>query len=115
MILALPIEKTKNGVMLYVRATPKASRNAITGIAEGANQQLELKISVTTVPDGGKANEAILNLLAKEWKLLKSPMRVMSGATHRHKVILIVGDADLLYDQVMVYLKMFKKKLDNAF
>jgi hypothetical protein len=106
MVLAQPLEKTTNGVMLYVRATPKASRNAITGIAEGAGQQLELKISVTAVPDGGKANEAILNLLATEWKL-KSPMRVMSGATNRHKVILIAGDPDLLYEQVMVYLKAF--------
>ena len=106
MTLALPVEKMKNGVMLHVRATPKASRNAITGIVEGASQQLDLKISVTAVPDGGKANEAILNLLAKEWKL-KSPMRVMSGATNRHKVILIAGDADLLYEQFLAYLKVF--------
>jgi uncharacterized protein (TIGR00251 family) len=106
MVLALPVEKSKNGVMLYVRATPKASRNAITGIAERAGQQLELKISVTAVPDGGKANEAILSLLVNEWRL-KSPMRVMSGATNRHKVILMAGDADLLYEQVMVYLKAF--------
>ncbi len=107
MVLARPVEKTKEGVILYVRATPKASRNAITGIVEGANQRLELKISVTAVPDGGRANEAILNLLAKEWKLLKSPMRVLSGATHRHKVILIAGESDLLYEQMLVYLKVF--------
>jgi uncharacterized protein (TIGR00251 family) len=107
MALAMPVEKTKDGVMLYVRATPKASRNAITGIAEGSNQQLELKISVTAVPDGGKANEAILNLLGNEWKLLKSPMRVLSGTTNRHKVILIAGDADWLYEQVLAYLKVF--------
>jgi uncharacterized protein (TIGR00251 family) len=106
MVFALPVEKSKNGVMLYVRATPKASCNAITGIAGGAGQQLELKISVTALPDGGMANEAILNLLANEWKL-KSPMRVMSGATNRHKVILIAGEPDLLYEQVLAYLKEF--------
>lgn len=73
-----------NGVILPVRATPSAKRNAISGIHDGM-----LKISVTAPPDDGRANAAIVKLLAKALKISKSRVQLLSGATQRQKKFLL--------------------------
>lgn len=47
---------------------------------------------VTAPPESGKANAALLKLLAKAWKLPKTSLSVISGATARRKVVHIAGD-----------------------
>ena len=69
------------GSRLTLRVTPRASRNAID--AEGA----VLRIYVTTVPEGGKANAAVLKLLAKALGVPKSRLRIVQGETGRDKVV----------------------------
>ncbi len=55
-----------------------------------------LKVAVTAVPEKGNANTAVIALLAKSWKLRKSDIEVVRGATQRTKTILIRGgDQDL--------------------
>ena len=84
--------------MLKVRLTPKSSANAIRGVAETAGGgSAHLKVTVTAVPENGKANAALLKLLAKTWKLPKTSLTVASGATSRHKVVQIAGDPAVLY------------------
>ncbi|MCA9183800.1 MAG: DUF167 domain-containing protein [Planctomycetales bacterium] len=73
------------GVILPVRATPSANRNAITGIHDGM-----LKITLTAPPDDGRANAAIVALLAKSLKISKSRVQLLSGATQRQKKFLLV-------------------------
>ena len=62
-----PFKPVADGVRVAVRLTPKASRNAIAGIAESGQGEAVLKVMVTAVPEAGKANEALIKLLAKEW------------------------------------------------
>ena len=81
-----------DGVRLALRVTPKASRNAIAGLADTADGGQVLKVSVTTVPENGKANEAVIKLLAKACKLPKSSLNVVAGATDRNKIIHVAGD-----------------------
>lgn len=50
-----------------------------------------LKISVTAAPERGKANEAVIALLAKEWGVAKSAISVVAGATGRRKLVEIRG------------------------
>ena len=75
----------KNGcTFLHIRATTKASKNAISGVKNG-----KLSVSVTTVPEDGKANEAIIKLLSKELKCAKSKMHLVSGEKFRDKILCI--------------------------
>ncbi|PYC48949.1 hypothetical protein DI396_02440 [Litorivita pollutaquae] len=68
------------GAQIAVRVTPKAARNRIT-VEEGA-----IRIYVTTVPEGGKANAAVQKLLAKSLGVAKSRLRLKRGETSRDKV-----------------------------
>ena len=88
-----PFIPVADGVRVAVRLTPKASRNAIAGIAEAGRGDAVLKVMVTAVPEAGKANEALIKLLAKEWGVPKSSISLIAGATDRNKILHIVGDA----------------------
>ena len=52
-----------------------------------ARGQAELKVSVTAVPENGKANSALIKLLSKEWKIAKGCFELVSGHTDRHKAL----------------------------
>jgi uncharacterized protein YggU (UPF0235/DUF167 family) len=92
-----PFKPAAGGITVAIRLTPKASRNAVGGIAAGidpSGQPLSaLKVMVTAVPEAGRANEALIKLLAKEWKVAKSSITLVAGATDRNKVLHVAGDA----------------------
>ncbi|WP_142849446.1 DUF167 family protein [Telmatospirillum sp. J64-1] len=90
----LPLTLAADGVRLAVRLTPKASRNRIEGLAAEADGSHILKVSVTAIPEDGKANAALIKLLAKEWKLPKGAFEIVVGATDRRKVVHITGEAE---------------------
>jgi len=90
--MAGPFEAVTDGVRLSLRVTPKASRNAIAGLADTASGDKALKVTVTAVPENGKANEAVVKLLAKAWKLPKTSLTVVAGATDRNKIVHVAGD-----------------------
>lgn len=80
-----------------MRVTPRASRNAVAGIgADGS----AIKVSVTAPPEDGKANAAVIKLLAKAWKVPKSSVTVAAGAASRNKVLHVAGDPDTLMRQL---------------
>lgn len=87
-----PFSRIAGGALVAVRLTPGSSANAIRGIARDEDGSIHLKITVTAVPEDGKANAALLKLLAKTWKLPKTSLTVASGATSRRKVVHIAGD-----------------------
>jgi len=68
------------GREIAVRVTPKAARNKIT--VEGD----VLRVSVTVVPEGGKANRAVAELLSSALGIAKSRLTLTRGATGRDKV-----------------------------
>ena len=73
------------GQTLEVQVTPKASSNRIKAeIIE--NGSLKLRVYVTAVPEEGKANEAVIKLLAKELGVPKSSLTIIQGQTSRRKV-----------------------------
>lgn len=80
------------GIRVTVRLTPRAGRNAVTGRAADADGAPLLKVAVTAVPERGAANEALVALLAKGWRLPKSALAIIGGATDRTKLIEIAGD-----------------------
>ncbi|HHC30003.1 MAG TPA: DUF167 domain-containing protein [Rhodobacterales bacterium] len=68
------------GTEIAVRVTPKASRNAVTVSDDG------LRVSVTSVPEDGKANKAVIKLLATVLGVAKSRLTLRRGGTSRDKV-----------------------------
>ncbi|MDP9142011.1 MAG: DUF167 domain-containing protein [Pseudomonadota bacterium] len=74
---------------LTLKVAPKAAHNAISGWMGSV-----LKISVTAVPERGKANEAVIELLADALKLPKSSIAVLRGRGSAQKVVQIDGLAD---------------------
>ncbi len=76
---------------IVIKLTPKASRNSLNGWAEGADGGRVLKVSVTAVPEKGKANEALIALLSKEWRIPKNAFSLIRGETDRLKTIKITG------------------------
>jgi len=82
-------------IKLHIKVTPKASAARIQGWAEDEDGERVLKIAVTVVPEDGKANKAVIALLAKRLKLPKSAIEIASGHTSRRKTLLIDGDEGL--------------------
>ncbi len=78
-------------ITLKIKLTPKASRNEITGWAQDGNGDKILKVSVTAAPEKGKANKALIELLAKKVKVPKSNVRIISGETSRLKTVTLDG------------------------
>jgi len=99
----MPAQATGDGVRLRVRLTPKAAANRIDGIRAGADGAPVLKASVTAVPEGGKANAALLKMLAKTFGLPKTSLSITSGATDRNKTLLIAGDPARLMDRLSAW------------
>lgn len=71
----------REGAEIAVRVTPRASRNAVILTEDGA-----IKVTVTVVPEDGKANAAVQKLLAKALGVAKSRLVLIRGATARDKV-----------------------------
>jgi len=89
-----PLRPAEGGFLLRLRVTPKASANRIGGVASDADGNGHLKVSITTVPEKGKANVAVLKLLSKALKRPKTSLEVVSGTSDRNKVVAIAGDLD---------------------
>ena len=80
-----------DGLILAVKAAPKASRDAILGVMATADGQV-LKVAVTAPPDKGKANAAVTALVAAAMGVPKNAVQIVSGATDRRKLLRIAGD-----------------------
>ncbi len=76
------------GTVLPVRARPGARQNAVLGERSGA-----LRVAVSAAPEKGKANAAILGLLAAALGCKASQVALLSGETSREKTFLVSGIA----------------------
>ena len=85
-------ELREDVLLLRVRLTPKASRNALSGIIEMPNGRKMLKISVNALPEDGKANIELIRFLSKTLNIPKNRIELVSGTTSREKLVQIQGD-----------------------
>lgn len=76
---------------LHVRLTPKGGRDGLDGVENGADGKVYLKVRVSAVPEDGKANAALIALIAKKAGLAKSAVSIVSGETSRMKVVELSG------------------------
>ncbi len=76
-------------VVIAVRVTPRGGRDAIDGVGDGG----ELRVRVAAPPADGSANRSLVKLVAKHLGLPRGAVRVIAGATSRHKRLAIEGMA----------------------
>lgn len=71
---------------IIVRVTPKASCNVVK-VEPQADGTVLYRVYVTTVAEDGKANKAVIDLLAHLLGVRKSALTIVQGLTNRNKVI----------------------------
>jgi len=91
----LRIREQDGAVSFEVRVAPRASRNRVLGVQEGA-----LKVALTAPPVDGAANEALKKLLSKALGVSKSNVEILRGDRARIKVLRVhgVSAADVRFD-----------------
>ena len=91
---------TPTGATLRVRVTPNAGADRIEGAEIRDDGEAVLRVRVAAVPDKGKANTAVVALIAKALGLPKSAISVVAGETSRIKSLAIVGAPDIVAESL---------------
>lgn len=78
----------REGVLVTVKVTPRARHEGI----EPAGADAALRVRVTAPPEDGKANAAVIALLAKTWDVPKSALEIAAGGSARLKRVLVRGE-----------------------
>ena len=90
--MADPWRYQAQGISVALRVTPRGGRDDIDGIETLADGRSVVKVRVRAVADGGEANRAVLELLAKALGVPKARLKILSGATSRLKQVAVEGD-----------------------
>ncbi len=80
------LHEQPDGVILSVRVSPRSSKSSVQGVIGG-----EVKIALKAAPVDGKANQELVDLLAKLLNTSKSNIEIVRGETSRNKSVLIRG------------------------
>jgi uncharacterized protein (TIGR00251 family) len=87
-----PWRYSTDGISVALRVTPRGGRDDIDGVETLANGRNVVKVRVRAIADGGGANRAVTELMAKALGVPKASVRILSGTTSRLKQIAIDGD-----------------------
>ena len=88
---AEPFSASATGVRVAVHLTPRAARAGIGGTIAAPGGPA-LRVQVTAPPDKGRANDALIALLAKEWHIAPGRLSIATGVKSRHKSIAVDDD-----------------------
>ena len=78
---------TRNGLELYLKVTPSASKTCIQDVRDG-----RLRIKVASAPEDGKANAELTSFLAKSLALPKNAIKLKTGEKSRQKTLILPAD-----------------------
>src|SRR5271169_6298293 len=91
-----PWRYSRDRISVSLRVTPRGGRDDIDGIETLANGRSVVKVRVRAIAEGGEANRAVTELLAKALHVPKAKVRLLSGTTSRLKQIAVDGDPKAL-------------------
>ncbi|MBB4640445.1 DUF167 family protein [Rhizorhapis suberifaciens] len=94
--MSRPWRLDNKDIILSIRLTPRSAVEAIGGSWEDAHGALWLRATVRSVPEKGKANAALIKLLAKALNMAPAAILLESGDTSRLKRVRIVGPDDAI-------------------
>ncbi len=95
--------RNAGGVELFVRLTPKSSRDAVEGVEAGADGRTFLRARVRAVPEKGKANQALAKLLASALGVPASSVSIVAGGTARLKTVRVTGEAEAIEAKLALF------------
>lgn len=81
---------------MAIRLAPRASADRLLAVVTLAEGRQAIKASVTAPPRDGRANEALLQLLSRAWRLPRGSFAVVGGATSRNKTVSVAGNPQQL-------------------
>jgi uncharacterized protein len=87
-----PWSAESDGLTLWLRLTPKGGRDAIDGVETLSDGKSVLKARVRAAPEDGRANAALIELIAKALSAPKKAVTIRSGETSRVKKLFVAGD-----------------------
>nr|WP_072343424.1 DUF167 family protein [Devosia enhydra] len=96
-----PFRLLPDGLRLVLRVTPNAGADRIEAIETRDDGTCVLRVRVRAVPDRGRANAAVLALLAERLGLTRTSLAIVSGETARIKQVAITGDPTMLAERIM--------------
>jgi uncharacterized protein len=79
-------------VRVAIRLTPRARADRIEGVAASADGGFVLKVAVTAPPVENRANDALIAVLAKAWRLPRRDIAIVGGGKSRNKTVHIAGE-----------------------
>jgi uncharacterized protein (TIGR00251 family) len=82
--MPLSLREKNDGLIFKIHVQPRSSRNKVTGAYDDA-----LKVMLTAPPVDNAANKACCTFFAKELKVKKSSVSIVSGQTGRSKQIFV--------------------------
>ena len=97
-----PWRYSPTGVSVSLRVTPRGGRDDIDGVETLANGRSVVKVRVRAIAEGGEANRAVTELLARSLGVSKTNVRLLSGATSRVKQVAVDGDPAALGEALRV-------------
>ena len=90
--MADPWRYSAHGISIALRVTPRGGRDEIDGVEVMADGRAVVKVRVRAIAEGGEANRAVTELLAKSLGVRKASVRILSGVTSRLKQVAVDGD-----------------------
>jgi len=91
-----PWRFSTQGISVALRITPRGGRDDIDGVETLANGRTVVKMRVRAIADGGEANRAVTEFLARALRVPKTSVRILSGTTSRLKQVAVDGDPERL-------------------
>lgn len=80
------IEQHQSGTLIHLKVQPGARKSGVVGLHGD-----RLKVALVAPPVDGKANEALIDFLAKALKMPKSAFSILRGEKARMKTVLATG------------------------
>lgn len=87
-----PWRYSTDGISIALRVTPRGGRDDMDGIETLADGRSIVNVRVRAIADGGEANRALVELLARALGVPKAGVKIVSGTTSRLKQVAVDGD-----------------------
>jgi len=86
---------TPDGVSIMIKVQPKSRRPGVLGVAPSA-QGPRLRLGVAEPAEGGRANQAVVALVARLLSVPAGAVTIAVGDTSREKLVRVTGSADAI-------------------
>lgn len=98
-----PFWPCRGGVKVRLRVSPRSASDRVLGLWHDPGSGTAVRVAVSKPAEGGKANAAVIRLLAREWGIAKSALSVAAGHTDRRKIVAVLGDPQRLLTQLTAW------------